>query len=115
MGKDSKYPKSNGISEQQEQGYYPELRPAPQEEAHAWHWKSSKESVVGELTGPRGEPTTIVLLNKQSIYLPLYLHGRLIPLSDLIKEASLDSGSWLVQKLTTGPSIESVSRVLSHK
>lgn len=54
MGKDNKYPKSNGISEQQEQGYRPELSPAPQEEVHDWYWKSSKEAVVGDLTGPRG-------------------------------------------------------------
>lgn len=30
---------------------------------HAWLCRSSQEPVAGEVTGPRAEPTTVVLLN----------------------------------------------------
>lgn len=34
---------------------------------HVWYYKSGQEPKVGELTGPRGEMTTIILLNGQRV------------------------------------------------
>ena len=40
------------------------LRPTPQDGAHALYCKSSQEPMAEEeVIGPRGEPTSIVLLN----------------------------------------------------
>lgn len=40
-----------------------------QEETHAWYCKSDQEPTVGELTGPRDEPATIIELNGHCIKL----------------------------------------------
>lgn len=45
------------------------MRPVPQEETHAWYYKTGQEPIVWKLTGLRGEPTIIVLLIGQSIKL----------------------------------------------
>lgn len=44
-----------------------DLRPAPQEETHAWFCKSG-------FTGPTGKLNTIILLNRHSIKLPLNVY-----------------------------------------
>ena len=38
-----------------------------QKEIHAWYCKSVQEMVAVEFTGRRGEPTTIILLNRHNI------------------------------------------------
>lgn len=43
------------------------IKAAPQEEMN---WKPGQESIVGEFIGPRSEPTSMILLNGQSINLP---------------------------------------------
>lgn len=58
-----------------------------QKETHSWFWKSGQEPMVGELTGPQGEPTTIILLSEHSIKIPpkfLFVYPQISTFSDLI-------------------------------
>lgn len=41
----------------------------PQEETHAWYYKSNQESMAGELIDTRDEPTTMLLNKEDSIKL----------------------------------------------
>lgn len=45
------------------------LRPVPQEDKHAWYYKSDQESMAGDFISPKGEPTSITLLNRYDIKL----------------------------------------------
>lgn len=59
------------------------------------HFKSGQQFIAGEITGPRGELTTVSQLNRQSIKLPsklvcVYIHRhRAVWLSHLLREVSL--------------------------
>jgi hypothetical protein len=60
-------------------------------EKHAWCCRSGQEPKTGALTDLRGEPITLILLNRHSIKLSfnLYLFTHIfIPPSDQIKEVS---------------------------
>lgn len=55
--------------------------------------------MAGEVTGPRGVPSTVVLLNGHVTKLSssyAYTHG-LVWLSALVKEAAFCSGQWLTK------------------
>lgn len=61
--------------------------------------------MVGELTGPNGKTTTIILLN---CFLKLYLSTyKLVQVSSEKFSECVCRGLWLMEKLTTGPRAES--------
>lgn len=69
--------------------------------------------MLGELKGPRGELTPLVLLIKQRIngplnfFSPLLSTHKLLFHAGVIRDISLCSGQWLAQKLSTGQRAES--------
>lgn len=86
----------------------PDIRPAPQEEMCDWYCKSGQEPMAGDLMDPRGELTTVILLNGHNIKLTsasqcagsrCYCFSTL---SALTGETSLCGGQWLTQKVTAG-------------
>ena len=41
-----------------------------EEETHLWHCKDGQMSIVGNVTGPRGESAAVVVLNGHGVNLP---------------------------------------------